>query len=263
MSILDTRTQKHDLWIRDVKRGTQTRFTFDPGDDIWPTWSENGDSLAFGSDRSGSYRIFIKPASGLSPEVELPNQGPGNRGPIQWMSSRGLLTAQNIGSGGVWQSFVIPLADPAHVIPIASSEKFDIEAPRISPDGRFVVYSNDESGTAELFVQPFPTATGRWQITSTGGRRGYWTKGGAEIVNRNTSGMIVATPIAVTPEGSINAGAPATLFSVSQVPTGNLFRWVPSADGGTFYVAEPASASLGHVTPITVILNVNTELGGK
>ena len=263
MSILDSRTQKHDLWIRDVKRGTQTRFTFDPADEIWPTWSEGGDSIAFGSDRTGEYRIYVKPASGLSPEVMVPNQGPGNRGPIQWVSSRGLLAAQTLGNGGVWQSYVIPLADPAHVIPIATNEKFDIEGPRLSPDGRFVVYSSDESGTPELFVQPFPTATGRWQISTTGGRRGYWTKGGAEIVNRNNTGMLVATPIAVTPDGSINAGTPATLFSVGQVPSGNLFKLVPSADGQTFYLAEPASASLGHITPITVILNVNTELGKK
>lgn len=82
-------------------------------------------------------------------------------------------------------------------------------------------------------------------------------------MNRNNTGMLVATPIAVTPDGSINAGTPATLFSVGQVPSGNLFKLVPSADGQTFYLAEPASASLGHITPITVILNVNTELGKK
>ena len=54
-----------------------------------------------------------------------------------------------------------------------------------------------------------------------------------------------------------------TLFSVSQVPTGNLFEWMPSADGETFYLVRAGEREPRADHPITVILNVNAELAGK
>ncbi len=261
LSITDGRTQKRDIWIRDLARGTQTRLTFDPANDIWPVWSPAGDSVAFASDRVGEFKIYVKPVSGLSPESMLPGQPAGNAGPIQWAAG-GLLTGQVITPGGTWQSFWLRPGDPKSVTPIAKST-FDIQTPRISPDGKYVLYSSNESGKYEVFVQPFPTATGRWQISDKGGLRPYWTKGGTEIMYRSIAGMATAVPIATTPDGSINAGTPAALFPISQAILSNTFRWMPSSDGQTVYVTEPQGMSQGQSTPIIVVLDANVELAEK
>ena len=39
-----------------------------------------------------------------------------------------------------------------------------------SPDGRWVAYASTESGRSEVYVRPFGSTGGRWQISDTGGR---------------------------------------------------------------------------------------------
>src|SRR2546425_7577639 len=46
--------------------------------------------------------------------------------------------------------------------------------PRFSPDTRFVAYESDETGTNEIFVQPFRPTGGKWQISVGGGSDVAW-----------------------------------------------------------------------------------------
>ena len=41
--------------------------------------------------------------------------------------------------------------------------------PSFSPDGRWMAYSSDESGTAQVYVRAFPDKGGKWQISNSGG----------------------------------------------------------------------------------------------
>ena len=49
--------------------------------------------------------------------------------------------------------------------------KYDELSPRISPDGRWMAYTSDESGQAQIYVRPFPEVDsgGRWQVSTNGG----------------------------------------------------------------------------------------------
>jgi Tol biopolymer transport system component len=258
LTISESGGAKADLWIRDLKRGTQTRFTFDPGDDIWPVWSPRGDTIAFSSDRGGSYALMIKPASGLVEETPVKVPGLDTAGPTDYTAG-GFLGVSNLSTRGDWDVLGVSLADPAHPVTIAATTFNDLVV-RFSPDGRFVAYANAESGVPEIFVQPYPKATGRWQVSVNGGAHPFWTKGGREIVFRGSTGNLMAVPIAATPEGGIEPGTPTRLFGGT---LGGLFpgRWVPSPDGQTFYAIQ--SAGRTEIFPITVVLDANADLAGK
>ncbi len=44
--------------------------------------------------------------------------------------------------------------------------------PALSPDGRWLAYSSNESGTFEVYVRPFPeTSSAKWQVSTAGGAR--------------------------------------------------------------------------------------------
>src|SRR4051812_7595070 len=45
----------------------------------------------------------------------------------------------------------------------------------VSPDGRWLAYTSNESGRAEVFVRSFPGPGGRWQVSTTGGRVPTWS----------------------------------------------------------------------------------------
>ena len=60
-----------DIWILDVARGTNTRFTFDPARDDYPAWTPDGKNIAFSSNRGGQMDLYIKPADGSGEEKLL------------------------------------------------------------------------------------------------------------------------------------------------------------------------------------------------
>jgi len=140
--------------------------------------------------------------------------------------------------------------------------QFNEISPRLSPDGRYVSYASAESGTPQVFVQPFPNPTGRWQVSINGGTHAFWTSGGKEIVFRGIDGFLYAAPIAITPDGAIDPGTPAKLFGGS---LGGLFpgKWVPTADGREFYLIQAGDVGRTEIFPITVVLDANADLAGK
>jgi Tol biopolymer transport system component len=51
----DIRDQEQDLWIWDLQRGGGlTRLTVEPGLDVNPVWTPNGERIIFSSDRAGA-----------------------------------------------------------------------------------------------------------------------------------------------------------------------------------------------------------------
>ena len=117
-----------------------------------------------------------------------------------------------------------------------------------SPDGRFVAYVSDESGTNEFYVTSFPGPGGKWQISSGGAEFGGWLGDGREVSYWTEEGKAFAVPVrAIGPV--LEVGAPRPLFGAKalRVVTGAL-----TADGKRFLAAVPvegdASVALTLVT---------------
>ena len=71
VGIMDPQTKTRDIWVIDLVRGTKTRLTFDPADDLNPVWSPDGIRIAFTSNRKGERDIYQKPADGSGQEELL------------------------------------------------------------------------------------------------------------------------------------------------------------------------------------------------
>jgi len=50
-----------------------------------------------------------------------------------------------------------------------------------SPDGKWMAYSSNESGTDDVFVRPFPNAGVKWRISNGGGKYPMWSHNGREL----------------------------------------------------------------------------------
>jgi eukaryotic-like serine/threonine-protein kinase len=53
----------------------------------------------------------------------------------------------------------------------------DEQYPAFSPDGRWLAYVSDESGTFQIYVRAFPDKGGKWQISNSGGEYPMWSLG--------------------------------------------------------------------------------------
>jgi dipeptidyl aminopeptidase/acylaminoacyl peptidase len=56
---------------------------------------------------------------------------------------------------------------------------------RFSPAGDYVAYTSSESGTYEVYVQPFPPTGDRWVVSSGGGEEPVWAPDGKKLYYRN------------------------------------------------------------------------------
>ena len=103
---------------------------------------------------------------------------------------------------------------------------------QFSGDGRWIAYTSDETGTPEVFVQPFPTTGAKWQVSTGGASDPRWRRDSRELFYLGADGKLTTVPI--KGGGSFEVGAAQVLFQTG-APTirGPLVfgNYVPAADG--------------------------------
>ncbi len=125
---------------------------------------------------------------------------------------------------------------------------------QFSPDGRWVAYTSDESGRAEVYVQSFPATGGKWQISTAGGDQAQWRSDGKELFYVAPDRNIMA--VTVTGGSSLDVGRPVALFQTSMPLTGitdDRNNYVPTQDGQRFLVIGLADTA--NAQPLILVLN--------
>ena len=80
-----------------------------------------------------------------------------------------------------------------------------------SPDGNWIAYNSDASGSVEVYVESFPNHGGKRQISVAGGSGPRWRADGTELYFYALDGKLMAVP--VTAHGaSLTTGTPTVLF---------------------------------------------------
>jgi hypothetical protein len=157
-----------DIFVYDMDRDTTSRLTFTAGVGM-PVWAPDGKHLVFGS-RADGFGIFWVRGDGAGPPQRLLATAviPG----IYAFSPDGRRLAYGVAGAGtgsdIW-TLPLDLSDPEHPKPGKPEPLLVTPAgegyARFSPDGRWIAYWSNESGTAEIYVRPFPTGSGgKWQI---------------------------------------------------------------------------------------------------
>jgi serine/threonine protein kinase/Tol biopolymer transport system component len=241
-----------DIWVIDLERGLPTRFTFNAANEVDLAWSSDGSSIIFSSNRDGgTIKLYRKIASGagneelLSDAVRLISDG------IDWSrDGKNVLYRGEVGN--LW---VLPLSGDAKPYPLLQSE-FSENKGHFSPDGRYFAYVSNESGTPEVYVQSFPPAGGKWQISTGGGSQPHWRRDGKELFYVSPDRKLMAVSIKL--DGGFSSGSPAALFQTEISFFNNADRYDVTADGQRFLIN---SESEGASRPqFDVILNWTSTL---
>jgi Tol biopolymer transport system component len=253
-----------DIWLRDLARGTDTRFTFDVSQNNDPFWSPNGDRIVFRSVRGGSTGLYEKEASGSGQDRLLLTNGK-NLIPDQWSRDGRFIVYSEFGMKTKWDLWVLPAGQgaPGDQKPITFLQtEFNEFEGQLSPDSRWMAYTSDESGQREVYVRPFPASDGKWRISTLGGDQPRWRGDGKELLFVGTDGKMTAVTVkAVTgTKPSFEAGAPLPLFETRIVanPAIPVFEYDVTADGKRFLVdTNTATAS---APPLNVVVNWSAGL---
>jgi eukaryotic-like serine/threonine-protein kinase len=257
VGIRDPQTKTRDIWIFDLLRGTKTRLTFDPADDLDSIWSPDGTRIAFTSERLGQRDIYQKPADGSGSE-ELLLGGKGGHKHVEDWSRDGKYLVYNYvptGPSGA-HLYVLPLDGDRKPVPYLNTE-FLTQQGQFSPNGRWVAYRSMESGRIEIYVQGFTLdssrARGKWQVSVAGGELPRWRRDGKELFFHFGDGFFA---VDVKTDGAyFEGGIPKSLFAVPTVTSngGGGAPFVVTRDGQRFLVLAQGTKTARE--PLEVLVN--------
>lgn len=247
-----------DIWIYDTLRGVKSRFTFNPERDGVPVWSPDGSQIIFTSAKRGHPDLYRKAANGMASE-ELLLESNSVKFTDDWSpDGRFALYEQQTASShaDIW---VLPLFGDRKPFPLIQSP-FNEYGSGFSPDGRWVVYTSDESGKQEVYVVPFrvpgpvgatAVPAGKWQISTAGGQVPIWRRDGKEILYQDLEGRMMSAEVSI--QGSqFRVGRVRPLF---KLPPNTGFDATP--DGQRFLIKALGEE---YSAPITLLVNWKAKL---
>ena len=237
-----------DIWIRDMARGVASRFTFDAANEQDPVWSPDGRSLVYSAQRK-SVDLMRKDAAGTR-EAELLLESDEDKYASEWSHDGKYLLYASQGKDTLWDLWALPMSGEKKPFPVAKT-RFAETFGSFSPDGRYVTYATDESGQPEVYVQEFPEARNRWQVSTKGGSEPFWSGNGKEIFYRAPDAHVMSVP--VTTAAGFEARVPQTLFQARFATIVTRAHYRPTPDGQRFLVLAPLRQET--IPPTIVVLN--------
>jgi Tol biopolymer transport system component len=241
-----------NVLILEPKNGV-TQLTFDASrENANPVWSPSGDRVAYSAMANGKWGLYQIKSDGSGVEEPL-HMADHPLVPFSWSpdGKRIVFGVQDPKTGSdLWVYSFDGDKKAAALVATAEQESHG----QISHDGRWLAYAATLSGRKEIFVRPFPTGTGQWTISTSGGDRPRWGIGDKELLfhDLSSTGGIFSTVLTatVTTTGAVFEHERAT-------PTFNVVTFSPPHPVGDYpvYAVHPKG-----VLVMTAFVNT-TETG--
>jgi len=246
-----------DVWVLDLTRGSRTRITTGGGADFNPFWTPDGARVVFVAERP-VFDIYQRVADASAPESPVLSSSTDKYASGIVDDGSTLLYAEMASArAAILSRSLEPGATPDTILAGAA----DYRAPLVSPDGRWLVYTSNESGRFEVYVVPLPDVTSRrLQVSTEGGLEPRWSRNGREIVFR--SGTTIRAVAFDPATGQLGATTP--LFEHNRVPsvaTELVWSYDVTADGQRFIM--PVRPPGTEAREIVVVTNWFKELREK
>jgi serine/threonine-protein kinase len=224
-----TEASGRDVWVYDWQRDTMTRVTFSGTGNFGSIWSRDGRYLVY----TGAGGIFWTRADG-SGKPQLLIQSKDVLFARSFTPDGKRLAFDTLTPGLQYHIWTVPIENdganlragkPEPFLQSQSEDRFEA----FSPDGRWLAYSSNESGTFQIYVRAFPDKGGKWQISNAGGTLPAWSRNGHELFFHTADGRTVMVAAYTTKGDSFVADKPR-VWSEKQLSGGVGGMLVPNYD---------------------------------
>jgi len=243
-----------DMWLFDSAGANKSRLTFEGVSNSEGAWSPDNSRFAFSMGLTMGFKLVARPANGSGPETVL-QDAPDNDSPTDWSPDGRYILSERFlhGITEIWLHSLAP-GEPARPL-LASPATAGLQSSgQFSPDGKFVSFTMSAADGPQIFIVPFPSGNGMWQVSTEGGKWARWRRDGKELFFVSLRNELSAVPIAEKP-GGIEIGHSIPLFTFQ--PTRRTYRqgmieFDVTPDGKRFLLNAAADEN---VRPLTLLQN--------
>ncbi len=245
-----------DVWIANLAQGGQFQLT-STGQAATPCWTPDGKSVVYSkpdgdavlmqrADGSGAPRVVWQ-TTHLVP-ISVDSLTPDGSAAVITLS--GLPTQSDI--------YLVPLSGDGAARPLLATGANEARG-MVSPDGRWIAYVGDFAGAQQVYVQPFPSLAGRWQVSREGGGGPRWSRDGSELFYMNGD-RLYSVPI--KPGTEFLPGEPRLLFRVDHPVITEWNEIYDVATDGKRFLFLVRSKEATKAPRLDVVLNFSKRLSG-
>jgi serine/threonine-protein kinase len=234
-----------DIWILDLTRSTLVRLTSEALN-AFPKWTPDGQRVTFVSTVNRAIN-WMSPDGTGKPEMLVQEYG----SPESW-TPNGRTLLYTFGSPSRIWALPVPGGKPQ---PLFETTAANLSEARVSPDGRWVAYTSDETGKSQVYARAHPGPGGKTPISVGGGQEARWSRDGRELFYRDPEkNQLMVVEVQTSPEW--RAGQPKALFEL------NTSAWDVAPDGQRFLVVKAREAE-AEAPQLNVVVNFFDELQRK
>jgi Tol biopolymer transport system component len=239
------------IWVTDLTRKSPSPVTFGRND-VSPVWSPRSKRLAFLRAVGKEAGVHIVDATDASKDKFF--EGTIGDGPDSWSPDEKYLVLQ-LQTGGMT---LFALDGSQRPIPVGSLKGASRQG-RISPNGKFIAFTSNESGRDEIYVQRMRPATGYKKVSISGGHSPRWSHDGKELFFVSPDAEMMALDVTLDPVSS--PILPQRLFQLkTEVPRDTAPSPYDVRPDGQQFLVYVRTQRGTQDAPITVVLNWWAEL---
>ncbi len=222
-----------DLWVTDLDAGTTRRITDDDRDSNDPQWSADGTTLVYSASAPDGKDLLARKVAGGPASVVATRVG--TQFASDWLrDGSALLVTEDAMRNR--RDILVQRADGSPAQPYAATLA-DETAARVSPDGRWVAYTSDESGEPEVYLDAYPRPRRRVALSSGGGAHPVWRADGRELYYWSDGSLVAVRLGAAWGDAPPPVEARTVLFRAAYEVGANTMYDV-SPDGQRFVVVR-------------------------
>ncbi len=241
------------IWVYNIESSTLSQLTFHNNSTREPVWDPEGKRVAYRYSKDGTYNICWKPADGSGEEMLLLKRDQFTSA-ASWSPDGESFAFYEINPMTSRDICILSIKDDSTSVFVATDA--NQTSPVFSPDGEWIVYTSNETGRYEVFVQPYPVTGAKYRISNDGGIGPVWAPDGRELFYLNGDKMMV---VAIETRPVFKQGTPQLLFEGRYLSSTYRAGYDIHPDGERFLMIKTEGESTT-VNRINVVLNWFEEL---